>query len=74
MFSRVTIVAPVSMRASTVSPSRCAMAVRTAIAHLDGETVEARIDTGATMVTRENMQEPAVAALLSPDLSILEGE
>ena len=50
------------------------LAVRTAIAHLDGETVEARIDTGATMVTRENMQEPAVAALLSPDLSILEGE
>ena len=50
------------------------LAVRTAIAHLDGEDVDARIDTGATMVTRENMDDPAVAALLSPDLSILDDE
>lgn len=48
------------------------LAVRTAVAHLHGEEVEARIDTGATMVTAENMDEPDVAALLDPDLSVLE--
>ncbi|MEC7520983.1 MAG: substrate-binding domain-containing protein [Myxococcota bacterium] len=50
------------------------LAVRTAVSRLDGEEVEARVDTGATMVTRDNMEQPEVAALLSPDLSILEGE
>lgn len=48
------------------------LAVRTAVAHLNGEEVEARIDTGATMVTADNMDEPDVAALLSPDLSVLD--
>ncbi len=48
------------------------LAVRTAVAHLDGETVETRIDTGATMVTADNMDEPDVAALLAPDLSALD--
>lgn len=48
------------------------LAVRAAVDRLDGRDVEARIDTGATMVTRENMDEPDVAALLSPDLSILD--
>lgn len=47
------------------------LAVRAAVSRLDGEDVEARIDTGATMVTRENMEDTEVAALLSPDLSIL---
>ena len=41
-------------------------------AYYNGEDVEGRIDTGATMVTRENMEEPDVAALLTPDLSILD--
>lgn len=50
------------------------LAVRTAVARLDGQPVDARIDTGATMVTRENMDQPEVAALLSPDLSILDGD
>lgn len=50
------------------------LAVRTAVAHLNGEDVEARIDTGATMVTAENMDEPESAALLSPDLSILDDD
>lgn len=50
------------------------MAVRTAVAHLNGEHVQARIDTGATMVTRDNMEQPEIAALLAPDLSILDGE
>lgn len=49
------------------------LAVRTAVAKLNGERVQARIDTGATMVTRENMETPAVHRLLSPDLSILGG-
>ncbi|MCB9598424.1 MAG: substrate-binding domain-containing protein [Sandaracinaceae bacterium] len=48
------------------------LAVRAAVDRLDGRDVEARIDTGATMVTRENMDEPDVAALLTPDLSILD--
>jgi len=47
-------------------------AVQTAVAHLDGETVEPRIDTGATMVTRDTMDDEDVAALLSPDLSVLD--
>ncbi len=48
------------------------LAVRTAVAHLNGETVEERVDTGATMVTRDNMDDAEIAALLTPDLSILE--
>lgn len=50
------------------------LGVRTAVAHLNGEAVEERIDTGATMVTRENMDDAEIAALLTPDLSILESE
>ncbi len=46
-------------------------AVRTAVARLRGESVEPRIDTGATLVTRDNMDEPAIQRLLSPDLSVL---
>jgi ribose transport system substrate-binding protein len=42
--------------------------VATAVAHLRGETVEPRIDTGVQVATRENMEEPAMRALLSPDL------
>lgn len=48
------------------------LAVRTAVSRLRGETVEARIDTGATVVTQENMDEPAVRRLLSPDLTVLD--
>ncbi len=50
------------------------LAVRTAVASLRGEHVEARIDTGATMVTAENMDQPDVHRLLAPDLSILDAE
>jgi ribose transport system substrate-binding protein len=50
------------------------LAVRTAIAHLDHARVEHRIDTGATMVTRDNMDQPPIHRLLSPDLSILDRE
>jgi ribose transport system substrate-binding protein len=47
------------------------LAVRAAVQRLNGETPERRIDTGATMVTRENMDQTEVRALLSPDLSVL---
>jgi ribose transport system substrate-binding protein len=50
------------------------LAVRTAVAQIRGQHVDARIDTGATMVTAENMDQPDVHALLAPDLSILDGE
>ena len=55
------------------NPSRMGeLAVRTIVASLRGEHVETRIDTGATMVTAENMAQPEVHALLAPDLSILD--
>lgn len=48
------------------------LAVRAAVRAIRGETVEARVDTGATMVTSENMDTPDVHRLLAPDLSILD--
>lgn len=45
------------------------LGVRTMVAHLRDQEVEDRIDTGVTMVTRDNMDDPEVAAVLSPDLS-----
>lgn len=44
------------------------LGVKTMAAHLRGEKVEARIDTGVTLATRENMNEPAILELLRPDL------
>lgn len=38
------------------------------------EAVDKRIDTGVTLVTRDNMHDPAIAKLLKPDLSILAGK
>jgi hypothetical protein len=35
---------------------------------LRGEEVPKRIDTGATLVTRQNMTDPQVTELLNPDL------
>ena len=34
-----------------------------------GQPVERRIDTGVQVVTRENMEQPAMKELLHPDLS-----
>ncbi len=45
------------------------LGVKTALAKLDGKAVEARIDTGVGVATKENMAEPAMRELLSPDLS-----
>ncbi|MBD0257076.1 MAG: substrate-binding domain-containing protein, partial [Cytophagales bacterium] len=44
------------------------LAVKTAVQALQGETVSRRLDTGVTMVTPENMAEPAVNALLHPEI------
>jgi len=40
--------------------------VLTLVAHLQGKPVERRIDTGVTLVTRENMEQPAMQDLLHP--------
>jgi ribose transport system substrate-binding protein len=50
------------------------LGVKTLLRHLRGEKVERRIDTGATLVTRENMNQPEIRERLHPDLAILEGK
>jgi ribose transport system substrate-binding protein len=44
------------------------LAVKTMVQHIRGEKVPDRIDTGARLVTKENMNDPATKELLSPDL------
>ena len=44
------------------------LGVKTLAAHLKGEKVEKRIDTGATVATPENMNQPAIRQLLEPDV------
>lgn len=44
------------------------LGVKTMVAHLRGETVEKRIDTGVTLVTGDNMNEPRMQELLRPDI------
>jgi ribose transport system substrate-binding protein len=44
------------------------LGVRNVVDHLRGESVPERVDTGAVLATRENMDEPAIKALLFPDL------
>src|SRR5262249_18618490 len=43
------------------------LAVKAMFDHLAGRPVDKRIDTGATLLTRETMNEPAAQALLKPD-------
>ncbi|HYA49254.1 MAG TPA: substrate-binding domain-containing protein [Burkholderiales bacterium] len=45
------------------------LGVKTMAAHLRGESVPKVIDTGVTLVTAENMDEPAIRSLLQPDFS-----
>jgi ribose transport system substrate-binding protein len=45
------------------------LGVRALVEHLDGRRVEQRIDTGVALVTRDNMAEEAMRALLQPDLA-----
>lgn len=44
------------------------LAVKTIVERLNGQGVEKRIDTGATLVTQSNMDRPEIKELLSPDL------
>ena len=44
------------------------LGVMTLAKHLRGEPVEKRIDTGVTLVTKENMDQPEVTELLAPPL------
>lgn len=48
------------------------LGVQTAVQALRGQSVPERVDTGVTVATRENMQQPEVAGLLHPDLAILD--
>jgi len=43
------------------------LGVKTIVAHLRGEQVEKRIDTGSVVATPENMDEPKMKNLLEPD-------
>ena len=45
------------------------LGVKTLMAHVRGGAVEKRIDTGVQLVTRENMNEPAMKELIHPDLA-----
>lgn len=45
------------------------LAVRAAVAKLDGKPVEARVDTGVQLATPENIDDPAIKSLLTPDLA-----
>jgi ribose transport system substrate-binding protein len=50
------------------------LAVKTMADHLRGKKVEKRIDTGARLVTKENLEDPAVKEVISPDLKKWLGE
>jgi ribose transport system substrate-binding protein len=50
------------------------LGVATMIEHLEGRTIEKRIDTGVILVTRSNMNEPEVEALLNPPFKRILGE
>jgi ribose transport system substrate-binding protein len=45
------------------------LGVKTMADHLAGKSVPKRIDTGATMVTPENMDQPAIQKLLKPPVA-----
>ncbi len=45
------------------------LAIKTLVAHLKGETVERRIDTGVQVATPQNMKQPEIDALLHPELA-----
>ena len=45
------------------------LAVKTMVAHLKGQPVEKRIDTGVHVVTHDNMEQPEMKELLHPDLA-----
>ncbi len=44
------------------------LGVKTLVDHLNGKEVPRRVDTGVTLVTRQNAQQPEIQQLLKPDL------
>jgi ribose transport system substrate-binding protein len=50
------------------------LAVKTMVKHLRGREVDKRIDTGAELVTKENLDQPEIKELVSPDLKKWLGE
>ncbi|MBN1653439.1 MAG: substrate-binding domain-containing protein [Deltaproteobacteria bacterium] len=46
------------------------LGVQTLLTHIRGEKVAPRIDTGVVLATKENMQQPEIRQLLSPDLTL----
>ncbi len=50
------------------------LAVKTMVQHLRGQVVPARIDTGSTLVGKDNLDTPDVQALVHPDLKTWLGE
>jgi ribose transport system substrate-binding protein len=44
------------------------LGVKTMVSHIRGEKVPSLIDTGVTLVTRDNMNDPKIAELLRPDV------
>jgi ribose transport system substrate-binding protein len=47
----------------------CYLGVKTMVGHLQGKPVEKQIDTGAVVITPENMDQPEMKLLHSPDLT-----
>jgi ribose transport system substrate-binding protein len=45
------------------------LGVKTLVAHIKGQPVEKRVDTGVQVATRENMDRPELKDVLHPDLS-----
>jgi ribose transport system substrate-binding protein len=45
------------------------LSVKTLVAHIEGEQIERRIDTGVRLITPEELDNPEVRELLQPDLS-----
>jgi ribose transport system substrate-binding protein len=48
--------------------------VKTMVDHLRGRAVARRVDTGSTLVTKDNLDAPEIRALVSPDLKTWLGE
>jgi ribose transport system substrate-binding protein len=44
------------------------LAVKHSVAHLKGETVEKKVDTGSIILTRDNLDETRLQELISPDV------
>jgi len=45
------------------------LGVKTLVRHLRDDQVPLRIDTGSTLVTKENLDQPEIHDLLNPDLT-----